>query len=112
MTHSLPTRGFSDLSSLSVGLTGSLPGVLSLAAGSARRTVVRTSVKDSAVDISARKGARTVMLNLNGRPVACTGNADPVGLIGARSEEHTSELQSLMRISYADLCLKKKKQTS
>src|SRR3546814_2410679 len=26
-----------------------------------------------------------------------------------RSEEHTSELQSLMRISYADLCLKKKK---
>src|SRR3546814_5583385 len=28
-----------------------------------------------------------------------------------RSEEHTSELQSLMRISYAVFCLKKKKQT-
>src|SRR3546814_4623651 len=28
---------------------------------------------------------------------------------GARSEEHTSELQSLMRISYAVFCLKKKK---
>src|SRR3546814_2305428 len=27
----------------------------------------------------------------------------------ARSEEHTSELQSLMRISYAVFCLKKKK---
>src|SRR3546814_7808007 len=27
----------------------------------------------------------------------------------ARSEEHTSELQSLMRISYADFCLKKKR---
>src|SRR3546814_5379321 len=27
---------------------------------------------------------------------------------GGRSEEHTSELQSLMRISYAVLCLKKK----
>src|SRR3546814_1012502 len=27
-----------------------------------------------------------------------------------RSEEHTSELQSLMRISYADFCLKTKKQ--
>src|SRR3546814_5106147 len=27
----------------------------------------------------------------------------------ARSEEHTSELQSLMRISYAGFCLKKKK---
>src|SRR3546814_18423991 len=36
-----------------------------------------------------------------------------VGLVGyaakARSEEHTSELQSLMRISYAVFCLKKKK---
>src|SRR3546814_3469967 len=29
----------------------------------------------------------------------------------ARSEEHTSELQSLMRISYADFCLEKKKRT-
>src|SRR3546814_3433492 len=28
---------------------------------------------------------------------------------GKRSEEHTSELQSLMRISYAVFCLKKKK---
>src|SRR3546814_10445037 len=30
---------------------------------------------------------------------------------GSRSEEHTSELQSLMRISYAVFCLKKTKQT-
>src|SRR3546814_5242769 len=30
-------------------------------------------------------------------------------LLGFRSEEHTSELQSLMRISYAVLCLKQKK---
>src|SRR3546814_8295153 len=30
---------------------------------------------------------------------------------GSRSEEHTSELQSLMRISYAVFCLKKKRQT-
>src|SRR3546814_2587366 len=30
---------------------------------------------------------------------------------GQRSEEHTSELQSLMRISYAVFCLKKKKKT-
>src|SRR3546814_3601612 len=37
-----------------------------------------------------------------------------VGLSAAdhdRSEEHTSELQSLMRISYAVFCLKKKKKT-
>src|SRR3546814_6892856 len=30
----------------------------------------------------------------------------------SRSEEHTSELQSLMRISYADFCLKKKTYTT
>src|SRR3546814_4447752 len=31
-------------------------------------------------------------------------------MVTRRSEEHTSELQSLMRISYAVFCLKKKKQ--
>src|SRR3546814_9296922 len=31
-------------------------------------------------------------------------------LLAGRSEEHTSELQSLMRLSYAVFCLKKKKQ--
>src|SRR3546814_1344792 len=35
-----------------------------------------------------------------------------VEAIRARSEEHTSELQSLMRISYAVFCLKKKKKYS
>src|SRR3546814_6884574 len=36
------------------------------------------------------------------------GGGDGVGRGGDRSEEHTSELQSLMRISYAVFCLKKK----
>src|SRR3546814_7395132 len=35
--------------------------------------------------------------------------ADAYAIQDARSEEHTSELQSLMRISYAVFCLKKKK---
>src|SRR3546814_6972625 len=34
-----------------------------------------------------------------------------MGDLKDRSEEHTSELQSLMRISYAVFCLKKKKNT-
>src|SRR3546814_7253742 len=34
-----------------------------------------------------------------------------VEVCGGRSEEHTSELQSLMRISYDVFCLKKKKQS-
>src|SRR3546814_5740308 len=47
-----------------------------------------------------------------GYKISCHAN-DPalVGkhFPGCRSEEHTSELQSLMRISYAVFCLKKKK---
>src|SRR3546814_4557128 len=35
-------------------------------------------------------------------------DAKPARIADARSEEHTSELQSLMRISYAVFCLKKK----
>src|SRR3546814_1009170 len=41
----------------------------------------------------------------------CSLPANKGGCLGRRrSEEHTSELQSLMRISYAVFCLKKKKQ--
>src|SRR3546814_1987020 len=38
-----------------------------------------------------------------------TSPRQPAALVPARSEEHTSELQSLMRISYAVFCLKKKR---
>src|SRR3546814_9352137 len=44
------------------------------------------------------------------QPGATTLTVMPAGARSraSRSEEHTSELQSLMRISYADFCLKKK----
>src|SRR3546814_2782682 len=42
--------------------------------------------------------------------VDCGNTCNPMTSSGCRrSEEHTSELQSLMRISYAVFCLKKKK---
>src|SRR3546814_3598570 len=57
-------------------------------------------------------GARSPeMTSCDGPPSAsgsggsCSGSQSP-----PRSEEHTSELQSLMRISYAVFCLKKKTQ--
>src|SRR3546814_6226777 len=56
------------------------------AQGRSRRRLFRTHARHA--DGDARRG---------------TAGADP------RSEEHTSELQSLMRISYAVFCLKKKK---
>src|SRR3546814_6762738 len=43
---------------------------------------------------------------------AVVGFASIAAFATGRSEEHTSELQSLMRISYAVFCLKKKKKTT
>src|SRR3546814_4866293 len=58
-------------------------------------------------DLGGRRtnAERTVITAIDdaGRDVQCA-------LEFARSEEHTSELQSLMRISYAVFCLQKKKQ--
>src|SRR3546814_1159406 len=50
-------------------------------------------------NVAAVPGAQPVPFN--GEGAAAAGSVD-------RSEEHTSELQSLMRISYAVFCLKKK----
>src|SRR3546814_19659005 len=65
---------------------------------------------------SGRTGARLDPARL-GDPDAPAGvragTLQPAGrcVAAARSEEHTSELQSLMRISYAVFCLKKKQKT-
>src|SRR3546814_4710536 len=45
------------------------------------------------------------------RPLFVPATARALDLLEERSEEHTSELQSLMRISYAVFCLKKKNST-
>src|SRR3546814_5250574 len=54
------------------------------------------------------RAALTSHPRIAGAVHAITGR-EPDGERGVRSEEHTSELQSLMRNSYAVLCLKKKK---
>src|SRR3546814_9201680 len=71
---------------------------------------------DEAVAIlirAARRAARDMiaMIVENFRAwSAGAGIAHRPEIVVGRSEEHTSELQSLMRISYAVFCLKKKKQ--
>src|SRR3546814_5469871 len=49
---------------------------------------------------------RSVLVEHHARPHQCDPGEE---VCETRSEEHTSELQSLMRISYAVFCLKKKK---
>src|SRR3546814_10451311 len=57
--------------------------------------------------LPVRPRPRAPRSNLQNRTPPRTNVA---GVAGVRSEEHTSELQSLMRISYAVFCLKKKTQ--
>src|SRR3546814_10610117 len=73
---------------------------------------------------SRLRPARSSTASSNGLPLSCRPSGRPslfrpagtdmpgrparfTGPVNTRSEEHTSELQSLMRISYAVLCLKK-----
>src|SRR3546814_1299763 len=53
------------------------------------------------------RGRRPPISSIGGSPCL---SSSPTPARSRRSEEHTSELQSLMRISYAVFCLKKKNQ--
>src|SRR3546814_8376477 len=57
-------------------------------------------------DLTIEKGAK-LSGGVKAKKVMVAGELD--GNVESRSEEHTSELQSLMRSSYAVFCLKKKK---
>src|SRR3546814_1761581 len=52
---------------------------------------------------------QVIVRETEARVTAISDRAELAFIYEARSEEHTSELQSLMRISYAVFCLKKKK---
>src|SRR3546814_8133601 len=72
-------------------------------------------VKRPARPVMGKEGAETCARRPRERRVARHRAARRLGAEEQRerdrSEEHTSELQSLMRISYAVFCLKKKKKT-
>src|SRR3546814_5867155 len=64
----------------------------------------------SSLDASVSSGRRLVKIRrLRGAVWATQRRLSRLMAVSMRSEEHTSELQSLMRISYAVFCLKKKK---
>src|SRR3546814_7780192 len=90
------------------------------AAEAGRAVMSKEVAKARSMTASVRVGAARVTGRLEAEPEPCLmsrpGLGTPIvnrelsrGLFAARSEEHTSELQSLMRISYDVLCWKKKK---
>src|SRR3546814_13675352 len=90
-------------------------------------TLVRSAKQRWGRTISERLGDAGILRQVQGLAASGSGNSIPEKVSGKgdmfpayrgcmgkeavwRSEEHTSELQSLMRISYAVFCLKTKKQ--
>src|SRR3546814_6952300 len=85
-----------------------------------RVAIVRLGVRIGVIEHRAEAAPdRARHLEFEALVAPAVAIAAPVDLIGAieqvrigtthRSEEHTSEIQSRMRISYADFCLKNKK---
>src|SRR3546814_8588865 len=92
-------------------------GVLASGPSSARASGTRWSSVSTSGKTARMRAAREMSRVSTSTPaarakVSIIGSSECVASAGAssvRSEEHTSELQSLMRISYAVFCLKKKK---
>src|SRR3546814_8875819 len=80
-------------------VTGAPPPVMAEAAANPRKSFGLAS-KGEADHFLKGKGGLAAAFGEGGTTPRC---------IAVRSEEHTSELQSLMRISYAVFCLNKKK---
>src|SRR3546814_2291613 len=74
----------------------------------------RIRVASWSADISSEKKATPAPGDWPSSMPSCRSRINRIAaekaMLVARSEEHTSELQSLMRISYAVFCLKKKNQ--
>src|SRR3546814_4925595 len=88
LTHSFPTRRSSDLLERSL-------------------ITLDTRTGDKAEPLYTSIGYQTAGIIPDFCRDTVEDRLDPTTIM--RSEEHTSELQSLMRISYAVFCLKKKK---
>src|SRR3546814_9958172 len=77
-------------------------------------SLFRYAVSHSAADLRARRKSTYYSTEMSEALSSIAGDGKRYAFVGVpcfvkaiRSEEHTSELQSLMRISYAVFCLKK-----
>src|SRR3546814_7643344 len=109
MTHTFPTRRSSDLRIGRNGRDRRKPPVRKVAQA---RAEAKSQHRAQGEDMIGRSAGVGVMLDDPEigamADEAIEGSVPAEGGMTPRSEEHTSELQSLMRISYAVFCLKKK----
>src|SRR3546814_1028636 len=102
MTHAFPTRRSSDLATAGKAVGDGLAMLDDVRDDVAAEIALAVRIVSVAAQFLDQKGrAEDVDAHGRQRHAGAAGNV-------RRSEEHTSELQSLMRISYAVFCLKKK----
>src|SRR3546814_2040464 len=89
---------------LAVGIAGTVAPVLAQEPPAPPDPAATSTTTTSAPPITILPGETTTTTIVEPPPPEDLGGHEEL-----RSEEHTSELQSLMRISYAVFCLKKKK---
>src|SRR3546814_6491535 len=104
---------------MDLGLQGKKAIIVGAARGIGMATaeVLAREGCDLAITARSEDGVKDAVANLGKYGTKVIGKAVNVKKADdykawLRSEEHTSELQSLMRISYAVFCLKKKKKTA
>src|SRR3546814_1401037 len=112
LTHSVPTRRTSDLAGSAAstsGTAGSGPSLLTSPPRRQSRCHARAGTAPaSASPRPSRRRSGGYARGDAASPRRGAGRRRGGSHRARRSEEHTSELQSLMRISYAVFCLKKK----
>src|SRR3546814_5040014 len=97
----------------SIGLTGGIGSGKSRVAdlfGQWGAAIIDTDVIAHSLTAAGGRAIGPIRAAFGEQVIAEDGALDRKAM--RRSEEHTSELQSLMRISYAVFCLKKKKETN
>src|SRR3546814_6507019 len=112
MTHSFPPRRSSDLSA-DAGRVHARPVENPIRIDTLATAVEMVTDETMRTSVAETETMRAIALLSGGHDTTDTTNDEipQARICATRSEEHTSELQSLMRISYAVFCLKKKKKT-
>src|SRR3546814_6969575 len=108
--HSIPARhGDKNRRNARTGFVRDLRGGKAAHARGGRRGNLHTATYSTGTHRVAKlRGWRTERTPVSSRAMA----SGTLAGLPPRSEEHTSELQSLMRTSYAAFCLKKKNRTN
>src|SRR3546814_6604404 len=107
MTHSFPTRRSSDLWIQHRSIDQADVGAFEQPSSGDRHSFV--SFSRPTMRSSSAISRPLLVDKCNKSSATSVPGSTGISFCAARSEEHTSELQSLMRTSYAVFCLKKKK---